>query len=254
MNATQQGRLSGKKAVITGGTTGIGLETARRFIEEGAQVIVTGRNEQRIDQAVAELGTNAIGIKADAADLNELGTLAARTKEIFGNIDIIFANAGIGVFGAVGDITEQSFDQQFDINVKGVFFTVQQLSPLLNDGGSIVLNASAVNAKGVPTGSVYFASKAAVRSFARSFAAEFGPRGIRANSLSPGIVRTAFDSKLDLPAGAFEGFIDMVVSSAPLGREGTTLDMANAAVYLASDESSYVTGTDLTVDGGWMNV
>lgn len=254
MSTTTQGRLTGKKAVITGGTTGIGLETARQYLAQGADVIITGRSQERLDTAVAELGSGAIGVKADVGDLNELALLAAKTKEIFGTIDIIFANAGIGLFGPVESITEEGYDRQFDINVKGVFFTVQQLAPLLRDGGSIILNASAVNAKGVPTGSVYFATKAAVRSFARSFAAEFGPRGIRVNSLSPGIVRTAFDSKLDLPEGAFEGFIDMVVKSAPLGREGTTRDMANAAVYLGSDDSSYVTGTDLTVDGGWMNV
>ncbi len=254
MSNASQGRLAGKKAVITGGTTGIGFETAKAYLEQGAEVIITGRNQERLDKAVAELGSGAHGVKADAADLTELQTLADKTKKIFGQVDIIFANAGIGLFGPVDGITEEGFDQQFDINVKGVFFTVQQLVPLLRDGGSIILNASAVNAKGVPTGSVYFATKAAVRSFARSFAAEFGPRGIRVNSLSPGIVRTAFDSKLDLPAGAFEGFIDMVVKTAPLGREGSTRDMANAAVYLGSDESSYVTGTDLTVDGGWMNV
>ncbi len=254
MSTSETGRLSGKKAVITGGTTGIGFETAKEYLAQGAQVIITGRDQGRLDTAVGELGDGVIGVKADAASVQELSGLAARTREIFGSIDIIFANAGIGVFSPVEALTEKAYDNQFDINVKGVFFTVQQLAPILNDGGSIILTASAVNAKGVATGSVYFASKAAVRSFARTFAAEFGSRGVRVNSLSPGIVRTAFDSKLDLPDGAFEGFIDMVVKGAPLGREGTTRDMAAAAVYLGSDESGYVTGTDLVVDGGWMNV
>lgn len=254
MNTASNGRLAGKKAVITGGSTGIGFETARHYIEEGAGVIITGRDQARLDAAVAALGSGATGIQADVATLGDLIALAAKVRDIFGHIDILFANAGIGVFGAVGDITEESYDRQFDINVKGVFFTVQQLSPLVVDGGSIILNASAVNAKGVPMGSVYFATKAAVRSFARSFAAEFGPRGVRVNALSPGIVRTKFQSNSNLGEEGSQGFIDMVVATAPLGREGTPGDMAKAAVFLGSDESAYVTGADLTVDGGWMNV
>ena len=220
MSAATQDRLAGKAAVITGGTTGIGFETARHYLAQGAKVIITGRNQDRLDEAVSALEGGVIGIKADVASVKELQELAAKTKDTFGTIDILFANAGIGVFGPIESITEDGFDTQFDINVKGVFFSVQQLAPLLKDGGSIILNASAVNAKGVATGSVYFASKAAVRSFARSFAAELGLRGIRVNSLSPGIVRTDFESKLNLPDGAFEGFIDMVLKSAPLGREG----------------------------------
>ncbi len=254
MTTNGKGRLAGKKAVITGGTTGLGFETARAYLAQGAQVIITGRSQERLDKAVAELGEGAVGIKADATSVQELSDLAAKTKDIFGSIDIIFANAGIGIFAPIEDMTEDGFDNQFGINVKGVFFTVQQLAPLLKDGGSIILNSSAVNAKGAPTGSVYFASKAAVRSFARSFAAELGHRGIRVNSLSPGVVRTPFQSKMDMPAEELEGFIDAVIKSAPLGREGTTADIANAAIYLGSDESAYVTGADLTVDGGWMNV
>ncbi|MEM7498708.1 MAG: SDR family oxidoreductase [Pseudomonadota bacterium] len=249
-----KGRLAGLKAVITGGTSGIGLETARRFIAEGAVVVVTGRNRARLNEAVASLGPNAHGIVADASRIADVQALAAEAKARFGTLDVLFANAGSGVFGPVDAIDEASYDAQFDTNVKGVFFTVQAFEPIMADGGSIILNASAVNAKGVPMGSVYFATKAAVRSFARSFAAEFGPRRLRVNSLSPGIVRTGFQAASNVGEDGSEGFVQMVVSQAPLGREGTPADMAHAAVFLASPESAYVTGADLTVDGGWMNV
>ena len=247
-------RLSNKTAVITGGTTGIGFATAKLFIQEGARVIITGRNEARLQNAVNELGENAIAVQADVQSLSELDTLAARVREEFGSLDILFANAGIGYFSPLEQVDEQFYDNQFDINVKGVFFTVQKLAGLLNKRASVILNASAVNAKGVATGSIYFATKAAVRSFARSLAAELGSRNIRVNTLSPGIVRTEFQNKLDLPQEAFEGFIDMVTQTAPLHREGEVEEIAKAAVFLASDESSYMTAADLLVDGGYMNV
>ena len=247
-------RLSNKTAVITGGTTGIGFATAKLFIQEGARVIITGRNEVRLQNAVNELGENAIAVQADVQSLSELDTLAARVKEEFGKLDILFANAGIGYFSPLEQVNEQFYDNQFDINVKGVFFTVQKLAGVLNKRASVILNASAVNAKGVATGSIYFATKAAVRSFARSLAAELGSRNIRVNSLSPGIVRTEFQNKLDLPQEVFEGFIDMVKQTAPLHREGEVGEIAKAAVFLASDESSYMTAADLVVDGGYMNV
>ena len=247
-------RLNNKTAVITGGTTGIGFATAKLFIEEGARVIVTGRNEAGLQNAIAQLGGNAIAIKADVKSLSELDTLAARVREEFGKLDILFANAGIGYFSPLEQVDEQFYDNQFDINVKGVFFTVQKLAGLLNEKASVILNASAVNAKGVATGSIYFATKAAVRSLARSLAAELGSRQIRVNALSPGIVRTEFQSKLDLPQEVFEGFIDMVAQTAPLHREGKVEEIAKATVFLASDESSYMTAADLVVDGGYMNV
>ena len=247
-------RLNNKTAVITGGTTGIGFATAKLFIQEGARVIITGRNEVRLQNAIAQLGENAIAIKADVKSLSELDTLAVRVREEFGKLDILFANAGIGYFSPLEQVDEQFYDNQFDINVKGVFFTVQKLAGLLNEKASVILNASAVNAKGVATGSIYFATKAAVRSLARSLAAELGSRQIRVNALSPGIVRTEFQSKLDLPESVFEGFINMVTQAAPLHREGEVEEIAKAAVFLASDESSYMTAADIVVDGGYMNV
>ena len=247
-------RLNNKTAVITGGTTGIGFTTAKLFIQEGARVIITGRNEVRLQDAVSELGQNAIAVKADVISLSELDALAARVKEEFGSLDVLFANAGIGYFSPLEQVDEQFYDSQFDINVKGVFFTVQKLAGLLDEGASVILNASAVNAKGVATGSIYFATKAAVRSLARSLAAELGSRQVRVNSLSPGIVRTEFQGKMDLPEEAVEGFINAVKQAAPLQREGEVEEIANAAVFLASDESSYMTASDLVVDGGYMNV
>ena len=246
-------RLENKTAVVTGGTTGIGFETAKQFIAEGARVIITGRSEDRVNEAAAQLGTQAIPVKADVQSLADLEHLATQVEAHFGKLDILFANAGVGYFAPLESIDEASYDNQFNINVKGVFFTVQKLMPRLSEGASVILNASAVNAKGVATGSVYFATKAAVRSFARSLAAELAPR-VRVNALSPGIVRTPFQGKLDLPEEHVEGFIDMVKQTAPLAREGQPQEIAKAAVFLASDESSYMTAADLVVDGGFMNV
>ncbi|NEP49434.1 MAG: SDR family oxidoreductase [Moorea sp. SIO3C2] len=247
-------RLANKTAVITGGSTGIGFETAKQFIAQGARVIITGQNETRLNAAADALGENAIPVKADVRSLTDLDHLAAQVEATFGKLDILFANAGIGYFAPIEQVDEAFYDNQFDINVKGVFFTVQKLVGLLNEGASIILNASAVNEKGVPMGSLYFATKAAVRSFARSLAAELAPRQIRVNAVSPGIVRTNFESKLGLPDGAFEGFIEAVKEAAPLHREGKPEEIAQAVVFLASNESSYVTALDLVVDGGYMNV
>lgn len=247
-------RLENKKAVITGGTTGLGFETAKRYIEEGAQVLITGRNQKKVDEAAAKLGKNAHGFAADAKSVSDLDKLAKKAKEIFGYVDILFANAGGGVFAPIEEVDEKSYYDQFDVNVKGVFFTVQKILPLLKRGSSINLTASAVNSKGASGSSLYFASKATVRSFARSMAAELGSRGIRVNSLSPGLIPTKFFTNSNLGESAFTEFEEKMLSSIPLGRAGTPLEIANAAVYLGSDESSYVTAEDLVVDGGWMNV
>jgi NAD(P)-dependent dehydrogenase (short-subunit alcohol dehydrogenase family) len=247
-------RLNNKTAVITGGTTGIGFATAKQFIQEGAKVIITGRDEQRLSEAVEKLGTKAIAVKADVRSLTDLDNLATRVSEEFGNLDILFANAGIGYFSPLEQIDEKFYDNQFDINVKGVFFTVQKLVGLLKPGASVILNASGVNQKGAATGSIYFATKAAVRSFARSLAAELGSRQIRVNAISPGVVRTEFQSKMGLPTEMLEGFLNVVIQAAPLQREGEVEEIAKAVVFLASDDSSYMTASDLVVDGGYMNV
>ncbi|MEO1092556.1 MAG: SDR family oxidoreductase [Pseudomonadota bacterium] len=255
MNAHESaGKLAGKNAVITGGTTGIGFATAERFLAEGAKVIITGRDQAKIDQAVNELGVDAAGLCADVTDSRQLDALADDARQRFGQVDVVFANAGLGVFAPLETIDEAAYASQFDSNVKGVLFTVQKLLPLVPEGGSIILTASAVNAKGAAAGALYFASKAAVRSFARSMAAELGPRGIRVNALSPGIVRTHFGKNLNLPEDAFEGFVQTVVDQAPLGRVGMAKEMADAALFLASDQSTYMTAADLVIDGGWMNV
>ena len=247
-------RLQGKNAVVTGGTSGIGFETAKRFLEEGAKVLITGRSQDRVDAAVARLGVGASGVAADSRRVADLGKLAETAKAAFGAVDILFANAGGGTFMPVADTDEAAFDAQFDANVKGVYFTVQKILPLMRSGGSIILNASAVNAKGAPGGGMYFASKAAVRSFARSMAAELGGAGIRVNALSPGMIPTNFFENSNIGAGGFSQFEQIVIPATPLGRPGAPRDIANAAVFLASDEAGYMTATDLVVDGGWMNV
>lgn len=251
---TSEGRLVGKTAVITGGTTGIGFETARTFIEQGARVLITGRSQDKVDAAVRELGDQATGLAGDASRLGDLDALANVAREQFDHVDILFVNAGSGVFAPIGEVDEALYDRQFDLNVKGVFFTVQKLLPLMRRGSSIVLNASAVHGKGVPGGSLYFASKAAVRSMARSLAAELGPHGIRVNSLSPGVVVTQFFANSNVGEGAFDQFEEMAGKGAPLGRVGKPTEIANAALYLASDESAFATGSDLIIDGGWSQV
>ena len=246
--------LNGKTAVITGGTTGIGFATAQRYLEEGAQVLITGRTQSKVDEALAALGERAFGLAADSTNLSDLDQLADKAKALFGRVDILFANAGNGVFAPIDSVDEAGYAQQFDLNVKGVFFTVQKLLPLLGKGSSIILTASAVHAKGAPMGTLYFASKAAVRSFARTMAAELGETGIRVNTLSPGLVPTKFFSNTNVGEGAYDGFEQMVTATAPAGRAGEAEEIANGAVFLGSDRSSYMTASDLVIDGGWMNV
>ncbi len=247
-------RLTNKTAVITGATTGIGFETAKQFVAEGARVIITGQSEERLQAAAKELGEMVIPVRADVRSLYELDKLAAQLKAEFTGLDILFANAGIGLFAPLSTIDEAFYDDQFDINVKGVFFTVQKLAELLNQGASVILNASAVSEKGAATGSVYFATKAAVRSLARTLAAELASRQIRVNAISPGFVPTNFQGKMGLTPEMLNSFGDYVKQSAPLGRFGKPEEIAAGVVFLASNESSYMTAADLVVDGGFMNV
>ncbi|MBW4558855.1 MAG: glucose 1-dehydrogenase [Trichormus sp. ATA11-4-KO1] len=247
-------RLNGRTAVITGGTTGIGFETAKQFVAEGARIIITGQNEARLQTAAQELGSKVIPVQADVRSLSDLEALAERVKSEFGGLDILFANAGIGFFAPLEAIDETFYDNQFNVNVKGVFFTVQKLAGLLNEGASVILNASAVNEKGAAMGSIYFATKAAVRSFARTLAAELGSRQIRVNAVSPGFVPTNFQDKMGLPPETIEDFAETIKQAAPLRRFGKPEEIASAVVFLASDESSYMTAMDLVVDGGYMNV
>lgn len=239
------GRLDGKVALVTGGSAGIGFGIARNFATEGARVFVTGRRQAELDKAVASLGGNAAAIQGDASNLADLDRIFAAIDKAAGRLDILAANAGIYEFAAFGEITEAHFDRIFDINVRGLLFTVQKALPLLAEGASVILTGSVVSIKGFPACSVYNASKAAIRSFARTWIVDLKGRGIRVNVLSPGYTATPglneFLTEDDKAAGA---------ASVPLGRLGTAEDMARAAVFLASDDSAYVTGIELYVDGG----
>src|SRR4051812_37262653 len=248
------GKLDGKVAVVTGGNSGIGLATARRFASEGAKVVITGRRQAELDRAVAEIGHGAIGVQGDVAKLADLDQLYATVEEKHGRIDVLFANAGGGSFAPLGSITEEHFDREFGINVKGLLFTVQKALPLFNDGGSIILNASIVSIKGMAAFSVYSATKAAVRSFARTWTMDLKDRKIRVNALSPGPIATP---GVDGLAGSKEEAAQIkegLAGQVPLGRMGDPDEIAKAAVFLASDDSSFVAGVELFVDGGMAQV
>ena len=237
------GKLQGKVAVITGGTTGIGFATAKLFVEEGAHVFITGRRRKELNEAVATIGANVTGIEGDVSKLEDLDRLYEKVKAK-GRIDIVFANAGTGAFFPLGTVTEDFYNRVFDTNVKGTLFTVQKALPLLNDGGSIILNGSVASVKGTPGFWVYGASKAAIRNFVRAWAVELKDRRIRSNVLSPGPTDTPIiDGQ---PADA----IARIVSTIPMGRMGEPDEIAQAALFLASDDSSFVTGIELFVDGG----
>jgi NAD(P)-dependent dehydrogenase (short-subunit alcohol dehydrogenase family) len=236
-------KLSGKFAVVTGGTTGIGLATAKLFVEEGAYVFITGRRQKELDEAVKIIGGNVTGVRGDVANLEDLDRLY-ETVGAKGRIDVVFANAGIGEFASLEKISEDHFDKIFDVNVKGTLFTVQKALPLLNDGGSIILTGSVAGVKGTPAFGVYSASKAAVRSFVRGWTMELKDRRIRSNVVSPGPINTPIIAPQ--PAD----IIARMVSSIPMGRMGQADEVAKAALFLASEDSSFVTGIELFVDGG----
>jgi NAD(P)-dependent dehydrogenase (short-subunit alcohol dehydrogenase family) len=244
-------KLAGKVAVITGGTSGIGLATAKRFVEEGAYVFVTGRRQSELDVAVNEIGRNVTGVQGDVSKIADLDKLYTAVKEQKGKLDIVFANAGTGAFAPLGNISEEHFDQQFDVNVRGLLFTVQKALPLLQPSGSIVLNASMVSITGGPAFSVYSATKAAVRSFARTWSVDLKERKIRVNAISPGIVPTpGYNTSLGMSKEQVDEFVEGSIGNIPLGRTGTADEIAKAVLFLASDDSSYITGIELFVDGG----
>jgi NAD(P)-dependent dehydrogenase (short-subunit alcohol dehydrogenase family) len=244
------GKLEGKIALITGGNSGIGLATAKRFVNEGAYVFITGRRKSELDAAIKEIGKNVTAVQGDVANLDDLDRLFAQIKKGKGKIDILFANAGIAKYAPLGTIAEELFDSIFDINVKGVLFTVQKALPLLPDGASVILNASIVASKGFSSNSVYSASKAAVRSFARTWTMDLKDRRIRVNAVSPGSTDTPGLNELLASSETGKERRKMISNTVPLGRLGKPDEIAKAVVFLASDDSSYVTGTELFVDGG----
>lgn len=248
------GRLEGKVALITGGNSGMGLETARLFAAEGAKVIVTGRRSDDLDVAVKYIGKSAQGVQGDVSKMEDLDRLYDSIKRSHGHLDIVFANAGVGELAPLGAVTEAHFDKHFDINVKGLFFTVQKALPLMRDGGSIILNASVAASKGMEAFSVYSATKAAVRSFARSWTTDLKARKIRVNAISPGPIETPIFGKMGLSQEQVKEFGTSIASQVPMGRMGTSQEIATAALFLASSDSSYVTGIELTVDGGMAQV
>ena len=248
------GKLDGKIALITGGSSGIGLATAKRFTQEGAHVYITGRNQSRLEEAVKTVGANVTGVQGNVAKLEDLDRLFEQIRKEKGKLDVVFANAGIARYGVLGSIDEEHFDGIFDSNVKGLLFTVQKALPLLPDGASIILASSTVGSKGMPANSVYAASKAAIRSFARTWTTDLKVRQIRVNAISPGGTDTEGFRELTGSAQAGQDEIKSLSFIVPMGRLGHPDEIAKAALFLASDDSSYVTGTELFVDGGFAQV
>jgi NAD(P)-dependent dehydrogenase (short-subunit alcohol dehydrogenase family) len=244
------GKLEGKIALITGGNSGIGLATAKQFVNEGAYVFITGRRDSELASAVKEIGKNVTSIQGDVSNLDDLDNLFAQIKQEKGNLDIVFANAGIAAYTPLDKITEEHYDSIFNVNVKGLLFTVQKALSLMPDHSSIILNASIAASKGFAANSVYNATKAAVRSFARTWTMDLKERHIRVNAVSPGPIDTPGLNKVLESTGAFEQTMDMFTNNVPLGRLGMPDEIAKAVVFLASDDSSYITGAELFVDGG----
>jgi NAD(P)-dependent dehydrogenase (short-subunit alcohol dehydrogenase family) len=247
-------RLDAKVALVTGGTSGIGLAAAKALAKEGAHVYITGRREQELATAVQQIGRNATGVRGDVSNAGDLDRLYEQIKSEKQSLDVLFANAGIARYAVLGNITEELFDSIFNVNVKGVLFTVQKALPLMPEGASIILNASVVASKGLASNSVYSATKAAIRSFARTWTTDLKGRRIRVNAISPGTIDTPGLNELLASGEAGEQRRKMVASAIPLGRFGKPDEVANAVVFLASDDSSYITGTELFVDGGFAQI
>jgi NAD(P)-dependent dehydrogenase (short-subunit alcohol dehydrogenase family) len=248
------GKLDGKVALITGGNSGIGLATAQEFAAEGAFVFITGRREAELSAAVREIGRNASGIRADVSNSRDLDRMISQIRSEKGKLDVVFANAGIAKYAPLGQISEELYQSIFDINVKGVVFTVQKALPLIPEGGAIILNSSIVGSKGLAANSVYSASKAAIRSFARTWTTDLKDRRIRVNAVSPGTTDTPGLKELLGSSEVGQQRMKMISSLVPLGRLGEPREVARAVVFLASDDSSYITGTELFVDGGFAQV
>jgi NAD(P)-dependent dehydrogenase (short-subunit alcohol dehydrogenase family) len=244
------GKLEGKVAVITGGNSGIGLATAKEFKEQGAQVVITGRDQQTLDQAAREIGGDVLAMRSDASSLTDIDKLFAAVKDRFGKIDVLFVNAGVGKFVPFEEVTEELFDSVMDVNFKGAYFTIQKLLPLLNDKASIVLNGS-INAHiGMPNSSVYAASKAALITLARTLSAELVGRGIRVNVVSPGPITTPILNRLGLPTEALDEIRNGLKDQIPMKRLGRPEEIARTVLFLASTDSAFLLGTEIVADGG----
>ena len=244
------GQLDGRTALVTGGTSGIGRATAQRFVDEGAFVFVTGRRQEALDDTVAQLGSHAQGVRGDVASLDDLDRVFAAVAERGSGLDILFANAGGGSFATLQDVTPEHFDQTFSANVRGTLFTVQKALPMLNRGASVVLTGSTAATSGVPAFGVYGASKAAVRAFARTWAVELADRGVRVNAVVPGPTETEGLRGLALDTGTADALVAQLGNALPIGRPGQPSEIASAVLFLASDQSSFMTGSELFVDGG----
>lgn len=243
-------RLAGKVALVTGGNSGIGLATAKRLKDEGARVAISGRSQKTLDEAVKSLGKDLLAIQADVAKLPDIDRLFATVRQKLGKIDILFVNAGIAKFIPLSDATEEHFDEVFDIDTKGAYFTIQKALPHLNDNASIILNTSVAGQKGILNGTVYAATKAALRSLARTVAAELASRNIRVNAVAPGPIETPIFGRTGLPKEQSDEFIKGLVSQIPMKRLGQPEEVASAVAFLASSDASYITGVEINVDGG----